>query len=312
VDLRDLRTLLVVVRHGSFTAAAAELGYTQSAVSQQVAGLEQELGQPLLLRRPVRPTPAGERLAEHAARILLRLDVARSELGQLSELPSEVRVVASPLAGGNVLAAALREVRASNPSVRVTVRTVGPASAVGALAAGDADAALVDGVVGPNEPLHVADAGLFSSSALVEDRLVVAFPAAHPLGRRPSVDLDMLADGPWIVAPELTGASPEPSVALAHRRGALVQYDGSDLATLLALVGAGLGIALLPEMARFRVEGVITVPLGRPHRVHRTEVLTLRVTSPHGQLLVGALRTAASLQPARQQLSSPPPSAAPA
>jgi DNA-binding transcriptional LysR family regulator len=300
VDLRDLRTLLAVVRLGSFTAAAAELGYTQSAVSQQVASLENELGQQLLLRRPVRPTAAGERLAEHASRILLRLDVAISELNRISEEPSELRVVASPLAGGNLLPAALRELRALDSSVGVTVRTANPAAAAGAVASGDADAALVDGVVGPHEPLHIADAGLLSSVALVEDRLVVAFPADHPLGRRHSVDLDTLIDGPWIVAPGLTGPDPAPRTAPLRRRRALVRYEGEDLATLLSLVAAGLGIVLLPAQLRARVEGVITVPVERPPRFHRTEVLTLRDPPPPTQLLVNALRAAASLSlPAR-------------
>ena len=295
MDLRDLRALLAVVRLGSFTAAAAELGYTQSGVSQQVASLENELGQQLLLRRPVRPTPAGERLAEHASRILLRLDVAVSELNRLSEEPSELRVVASPLAGGNLLPAALRELRALDSSVWVTVRTANPAAAVRAVASGDADAAVVDGVVGPHEPLHIADAGLLSSVALVEDRLVVAFPADHPLGRRRSVDLDTLTDGPWIVAPGLTGPDPERTTAPVRRRGALISYEGDDLATLLSLVAAGLGIVLLPALLRARVEGVITVPVERPPRVHRTEVLTLRAPSRPTQMLVNALRAAASL-----------------
>lgn len=70
MDLRDLRSFLAVVRTGSFTAAAADLGYTQSAVSQHVAALEADLGTPLLHRRPVRPTAAGARLAEHAAGIV--------------------------------------------------------------------------------------------------------------------------------------------------------------------------------------------------------------------------------------------------
>jgi DNA-binding transcriptional LysR family regulator len=300
VDLRDLRTLLSVVRHGSFTAAAAELGYTQSAVSQHVASLERELDQQLLLRRPVRPTPAGERLAEHASRILVRLDVAISELGTLSQEPSRLRVVASPLAGGHLLSVALREVRAVDPSLRVTVQTVDPAVAVGALASGKADAALVDGVVGPHEPLHIADAGLLSSVALREDRLVVAFPADHPLGRMHSVDLDTLTDGPWIVAPGLTGPDPEPRNARARRGGALVHYEGAELVTLLSLVAAGLGIVLLPALLPARVEGVITVPVGSPPRVHRTEVLTLRAPSRQGQLLVDALRAAASYEQAQQ------------
>jgi DNA-binding transcriptional LysR family regulator len=85
-----------VVQARSFTVAATELGYTQSAISQQVAALEQELGRPLLHRRPVRPTPAGERLAEHAVRILLRVDVARTDVEQIHRESVELAVAAGP------------------------------------------------------------------------------------------------------------------------------------------------------------------------------------------------------------------------
>jgi DNA-binding transcriptional LysR family regulator len=237
VDLRDLRALLAVVRTGSFTAAAAELGYTQSAISQQVAALETELGHRLLERRPVRPTPAGERLAEHAARVLLRLDVARSELARLDPEPGEVRVAVCPLAATALLASALRELRTTNPALRVKVRTVDPAGAVSEVASGRADVVLVDGITAPDNPLALADAGLLSATALVESPLVVALPIGHPLQHRQTVDLDVLADAPWIVAP--TGLAPRAATpALA--------YEGHDLPTLLDLVAAGHGAALLP------------------------------------------------------------------
>src|ERR1700678_3723062 len=108
VELRDLRTLVVVARTGSFTAGAAELEYTQSAVSQQIHSLEQEVGRPLLERRPVRPTPAGARLIEHAHRILMRVDVARSELESIGGDGLTLRVSACPLAVPSHLTAALR------------------------------------------------------------------------------------------------------------------------------------------------------------------------------------------------------------
>ena len=80
MDIRQLRTFDAVVQHGSFTAAAASLGYTQSAVSQHIAALEASLGVTLFERRPFGLTPAARRLAEHAGNILLRLDVATSEM----------------------------------------------------------------------------------------------------------------------------------------------------------------------------------------------------------------------------------------
>src|SRR3954468_22768923 len=96
MDARFLRTFESVVRLASFSAAARELGYTQSAVSQHIAALEGDLGTPLLHRRPVEPTEAGTRLLEHAGPILLRLAAARADV---------VRVAAGP-AGRLALAAA--------------------------------------------------------------------------------------------------------------------------------------------------------------------------------------------------------------
>src|ERR1700750_2770553 len=82
VDPRFLRTFAAVVRLRSFSAAARELGYTQSAVSQHIAVLEADLGATLLHRRPVTPTEAGTRLLEHAGAILLRLDAARAAVAR--------------------------------------------------------------------------------------------------------------------------------------------------------------------------------------------------------------------------------------
>ncbi len=278
VEIRELRAFLAVVRAGSFTAAAQELGYTQSAVSQQIASLESEVGRRLLERRPVRTTAAGARLAEQAARILLRVDVAISELSALDEQEGHLRVAVCALAAPGVLSAALRDLRVERPTLKITVSSTDAVRAVGAVARATVDAALVDGITAPDSPLALADAGLLASTALVEVPLVVALAAGHPLGSRSSVDLDTLDDAPWVVAPTFlrvggaasTGASP-------------LAYEGNDLATLLSLVAAGHGSALLPDSSWATPKGIIRVPVRHPLLVHRTELLTLR---PPTQLLV--------------------------
>jgi DNA-binding transcriptional LysR family regulator len=287
MELRDLRAFLAVVRTGSFTAAAGELGYTQSAVSQQIATLEGELGRPLLQRRPVRPTPAGERLAEHAARILLRVDVARSELARLDLQPLAVRLAVCPLAAPRLVAGALRDLRARAPSLRVHVHTVARDRALTEVATGGVDAAVVDGITAPGNPLSLTDAGLVLSTPLLQSPLVVALPAGHPLQGRPSVDLDVLTDAPWVVPPPV-GASRAP---------APVSYDGTDLPTMLALVAAGHGAALLPAAAcdGDGAVGVVGVPLGAPRLVHRTELLRLRALTGAQTLVVDALAARAEL-----------------
>ena len=90
MDPRFLRTFETVTRLASFSAAARELGYTQSAISQQIAALEAGLGTPLLYRRPVAPTEAGARLLEHAEPILLRLAAARADVAKVAAGPPQV------------------------------------------------------------------------------------------------------------------------------------------------------------------------------------------------------------------------------
>jgi DNA-binding transcriptional LysR family regulator len=292
MEVRDLRALLAVVRHGSFTEAARQLGFSQSAVSQQLAALEADLGQQLVERRPVRPTPAGRRLAEHAAHVLLRLDVAQSELASYRYAPSEVRIASSPLATPRLLATALRLVRATGPDLRVTVRSLHASAAVSAVASGAADAALVDGIAGPNEPLHFSDAGLLTATWMAQAPIVVALQAGHPLSGNGHTDLDSLADAPWVVAPALV----EERAARRHQPAPWrepIFYEGGDLGTLLALVGAGLGAALLPDWALAGDKRVTGLTVSRPRLVHRTELLTLRTTVPGHNPVVDALLSVA-------------------
>jgi DNA-binding transcriptional LysR family regulator len=298
MELRDLRALVAVVRSGSFTAAAAELGYTQSAVSQQVASLEQELGHRLVERRPVRPTPAGLRLVEHGTRILLRVDVVRSELARLDDASGELRVDACPLAAPAALAGALRQLRRANPSVRVTVRSTDARTAVAHLADGVIDVALIDGIVPPENPLDLTEPGLLSATGLIEEPVTVVLQEGHPLAARASLDLSTLADAPWVVSPALPSENAAPGPPLA------VTYTGSDVVMVLALVAAGLGVALLPASTWCPFAGVVTVPLGEPKLVHRTEALTLRSARLLATSLVEELRIRARANAAVAPLRS--------
>jgi molybdate transport repressor ModE-like protein len=284
MELRDLRALVAVVRSGSFTAAAAELGYTQSAVSQQVASLEQELGHRLVERRPVRATPAGLRLVEHGTRILLRVDVIRSELDRLDDAGRQLRVDACPLAAPAALAGALRHLRRSNPSLHVTVCSTDARTAVANLADGVTDVALIDGIVPPENPLDLTEPGLLSATGLVEEPVAVVLQEGHPLATRASLDLSTLADAPWVMSPAMANENAVPGPP----RG--VTYMGSDVLMVLALVAAGLGVALLPASTWCPFPGVATVPLGHPKLVHRTEVLTLRSARLLATPLVEELR----------------------
>ena len=263
MDPRFLRTFVTVVRLESFSAAARELGYTQSAVSQHIAVLESDLGTALLERRPVAPTEAGARLLEHAEPILLRLDAARADVARVAAGPPQrLRIGTTPLAVE--FAAELVA-----PALAVTVRVGARDEIARAVAVGDLDVGVVDGVAATGDPLRLPETGVRVAS-FTEEPLAVAVPDDHPLSR--PVQLDELVDARWIDAPAICTSLPEiAAIARADGFRAALTYEGSDVRGLLALVAAGHGLALLPARA---LDGVAALELVSSRLVHRTERLT--------------------------------------
>ncbi|NGO72089.1 LysR family transcriptional regulator [Streptomyces boncukensis] len=289
MDPHLLRTFVSVARHGSFSAAARELGYTQSAVSQHVAALESDIGAPLLGRRPVAPTRVDARLLEHAEPLLLRLDAARADLERLAAAPPARLVLgAAPLALTPRVAAALAAVRRTRPHGAVTVRVLGRAAVVRGVAAADLDLGLVDGAAAPTDPLRLPDVGPVTASGVGEEEpLALALPAGHPLARAHGAAgprgvgpglagprLADLADAYWIDAPDIAVPLPQLRAATgADGYRAAVRYDGTDAGGLLALVAAGHGLALLPRRVPAGAPDVATVPLAEPRLAHRVEAV---------------------------------------
>ncbi|MFF6844175.1 LysR family transcriptional regulator [Streptomyces tanashiensis] len=271
MDPHLLRTYVTVARLASFSEAARDLGYTQSAVSQHIAALETDLGLPLLTRRPVAPTPAGERLLEHAGALLLRLDAARADLGRFAAAPrATLGVAASPLALTPRTLAAL-------PATGVTLRTLPRERVPVAVATGEADAGLVDGIAAPSDPLRLPDVAPLAATGVTEEPLAVVLPAHHPLAARPGLRLDDLVDARWLDAP--AAGIPLDRLRAVHGGPAgrgfrtALRYEGTDTRTLAALAAAGQGLALLPLSATDGVPGAAAVPLVAPRLVHRTELL---------------------------------------
>lgn len=274
MDLRHLRTFEAVARTGSFTAAAAELGFTQSAVSQHVAALETDLGRALLTRRPVALTADGARLAAHARQILLRVDVARTELRPRPAAAGALRVAVTALALGPRVAVALARLRHADPRVRVDLVDCPAPEALRRLAAGAVDAVLLAGVSSPNGPLAAGEPGVLGRRVVAEEPLVVLMPAGHPLAALADVPLDALRDAHWVDAPALRcDPSAVPGAGFLPSR-VRVRYDGGDVGTLAQLVAAGLGLALLPRDVAPLPPGAVAVPL-RDGVVHRVELLTV-------------------------------------
>ncbi|OIJ63070.1 LysR family transcriptional regulator [Streptomyces mangrovisoli] len=268
MDPHLLRTYVTVARLASFSAAARELGYTQSAVSQHIAALEQDLGTPLLARRPVVPTAAGERLLDHAGPLLLRLAAARADVVRLAAAPVQgLTLAATPTSLGPRVLAAL-------PPAGVTLRVLARDEVPAAVATGTADLGLVDGLAAPSDPLRLPDVAPLTAHAVGEQQVRVLLPAGHPLAGRPALRLADLADARWIDAPDagLPLAQLRAATGGGGFRSAL-RYDGIDLHTLTALAAAGHGLALLPAPVADGVPGTVAVPLAEPRVVHRGELL---------------------------------------
>lgn len=262
LNLERLRTLDALARHGSVSAAADGLHVTTSAVSQQMAKLEREVGQQLVARngRGVRLTDAGRLLADHAARILSQVELAQSDIeAQRGQVVGEVRLGAFPTAARGLFPGTLAALRDRHPDLRVTTVEMAPESGIQSVIRGDLDVAVV--LDWSNKRLPVP--GGLSHARLLDDVPDVAMPADHPLAGRAEVDLEDFAGDDWVSWPEgefchdwlvftLRSKGFEPRIA--HRAG--------EHHTQLALIAAGLGVCVAPRLGRGPVpEGVALVPV---------------------------------------------------
>ncbi|MFF3442382.1 LysR family transcriptional regulator [Streptosporangium sp. NPDC002721] len=289
-----LRTFVTVAGLRSFSAAATELGYTQSAVSQQIATLEADLGLVLLHRRPVEPTRAGERLLEHAGPLLLRHRAARADVLRAASGPAgRLELVASPL---SCLPAIVRSLPPG-----CGLRTISRERVAAEVASGAAGLGLVDGIAAPSDPLRLPDVGPLSGFGVAEEELAVLLPSGHPLAHRRGLDLADLTDALWLRAPVAVPVERLRELAGGGGFRAASRYDGEDVRTVLNLVAAGHGLVLLPASVAAEAAGVTGaargVPLSSPRVVHRVEVLYAGTVGPAAAL-------AAQL---RQPPSSTPP-----
>jgi DNA-binding transcriptional LysR family regulator len=266
LDVRRLRVLREVARRGSLAGAADVLSYTPSAVSQQIAALEREAGTRLLERRArgVVLTEAGQTLVDHAEDILGRLEAAEAALQALADLRrGHLRMASFATAGASVLPRAVDAFRARHPAVELTVAQASPLESVARLREGRLDLALtVDLVERPAEGVEVIH--------LFEDRLQLALHREHPLAGKADIRLEDLAQETWIDVPLATSGGHVAARACA-RAGFVprVTFESDDYTAIRQLVGAGAGIALLPDLALFPPhESVVLRSLGpdRPYR----------------------------------------------
>ncbi|WP_086729054.1 LysR family transcriptional regulator [Streptomyces carpinensis] len=267
IEARHLRVLRAVATSGSFSAAARELGCTQPAVSQQMKALETNVGTPLLVRtgREMRLTEAGEALVRHAGGILAGLTAAEEEVAAIAGLRAgRVRLVSFPSGSSTLVPTALAALRAAHPGTRVSLEEAEPPRSVELLREGDCDVALAfryEGATGEDEAGAEEWADLVVRP-LLTDRLVGLVPERHPLARAGSVGIAELADEPWIAGcPRCRGQLVQ--VCAGAGFTPRIDFATDDYPAVVGLVGAGLGVAVLPQLAieSVRPRGARTVEL---------------------------------------------------
>ncbi|MEU4445210.1 LysR family transcriptional regulator [Actinosynnema sp. NPDC050801] len=287
MDTRLLRTFCTIARLRSFSDAARELGYTQSAVSQQVVALESDLGAVLLGRRPVVLTEVGERLLEHAAPILMRLDAARADVARVAAQPTSRLSVGIVPTSSAVVSAVTRHARGAG--VRELTLRVLPLDAVAeAVVVGDLDVGVVAALAVRADPLRLPAISSLRATPLAESPAVVALPRDHPLAGRTGVSLFELADARWIDAPDaLVGLDDLCATTGLPPLRTAVRCLGADLGAVRRLLVAGEGLALLPAEAV--TPDLVGVPVTGVDLAYRSEVLHRREEDGVVGTLVAAL-----------------------
>ncbi|MET9244582.1 LysR substrate-binding domain-containing protein [Nonomuraea sp. NPDC003709] len=250
LNLDRLRTLYAIATHGSVTAAADILHVTTSAISQQMAKLEQEVGQRLLERkgRGVRLTEAAELLAVHAGQILALAERAEADLEACRGIVAgQLTLAAFATAARGLVPPALRDLRRDHPRLRIMLQECEPHEAVPGVSRGDLDMAIVQDWW--DSPLSLP--GNLSRARLLDDVADIAVPEGHPLASRTTVEIERFAGEPWItwsdgwicnswLVETLRSRGAEPDIA----------YTAGEHHTQLALVAAGLGVAIIPRLGR--------------------------------------------------------------
>src|SRR5437660_6997934 len=248
LNLARLQILREVAYGGSVSAAAGALSYTQSAVSQQIATLEKEAGVALLERHPrgVSLTAAGQTLVGHAEGILARVDSAEAALAAIAGLRAgKLRLASFPTAGATLMPLAIATFRAAYPDVELTLAEGEPEEILPRLRAGELDLALLFDFAG-----ETAVENGMRQVELLEDPMYLALPREHPLAGKQSLRLADLGREAWI---QTSSSSPcaRHVVRCCHAAGfePSVTFESDDYQTVHGLVAAGVGVALIPELA---------------------------------------------------------------
>jgi DNA-binding transcriptional LysR family regulator len=251
LDSRRLRVLCEVARHGSFSAAAAALGYTQPAVSRQIAALEAEVGTVLVRRVPQGAvlTDAGRLLSERGAAVLSYLQDVEDELSALRGLQGgTLRLATFASAAGSIVPRAVARFRDRFPEVRLDVAMADPDESIPRLRAGEFDLVLSHD---PREdPERQGQADDLDVVPLFEDPMYVAMPAGHRLCDVEALSMSDFASEPWMLATGRTCPDARLFLRACHDGGfePRIAFQNDDYGAILGFVAAGVGVALVPDI----------------------------------------------------------------
>ncbi|TDV47781.1 DNA-binding transcriptional LysR family regulator [Actinophytocola oryzae] len=289
MSITGLRVFREAAERGTLTAAAEALGYTQSAVSRQIAALEHAAGATLLERRRdgVRLTAAGHVVLRRAVTVLTELDAVVRELRGQPDEGGTVRLGWFASAGAVLVPRALAALRRTHPAITVVGREGSTPALVRALRAGTLDLAVL-AAAPPFRPFDTTSPPL-RTSTLAERNLCVAVPPGHPLATAPSVSVEDLRGRQWVASP----AAGEMGVWPGLDERPFVTHTARDWLAKLNLVAAGAGLTTVPAALATVVPPGVTVRQvdGEPRRLVLAW-LAEPLTEPAARL-GDALRTAA-------------------
>lgn len=294
MDTKALMTLHNVVRTGSFAATARELGYTASAVSQQMSTLERTLGISLFERsaKSMIPTEAAHSLDERIEEIVdlldrIDIDIARLGAGQTGRL----RVGTFDSAGGPILGRAMARFLVNRREVEITLEEGEPYELFPRVADGSLDIALGFSYdfVPPQFPhsLNVTE--------VMREQLFIVSTRRHRLASKASVDFAELSEDTWVAHREETG-SHKCLAALCAKAGFApkIAFESNNLGTVQGIVSAGLGVAMIPEISLINRDEVAVLPIATPMPQRRIVSATrLNDSNPVTAAFMEALRRTA-------------------
>jgi DNA-binding transcriptional LysR family regulator len=287
-DVKQLRVLKAVAEHGSFSAAADALSYTQPAISQQIAALEKRAGTTLVDRgsRGVRLTDAGQALVNHAEVVIARLAAAEAELEAIAGVRGgRVRLSSFPTAGASLLPPAVAEFTSRHPEVELSFVEREPEDAAQMLRAAELEIAILF----EYDRLNPTEFDRFYEGIelhhLIDDPMFLALPREHHLAGKRRIRLQDLADETWI---QESGTHSwcghfHETVCAAAGFSPRVGFRSDDYNVVQGLIAAGVGISLLPGLSLTNVrEDIIVRSLGAqpPMRQITAGTLAGRYRSP--------------------------------